>query len=337
MALLSSIHRRRPRRLNRSVVLLFAVAAACGGPDATSPVPGPAAEPEGTADLEALGRGNAEPSIFQPGVISTEREEYHITFTPDGRTAYWAVGDEFFPISREATIVYSTRVRGEWTEPQVASFSGVYPDIDPFISPDGSKLYFSSIRPVEGQERADADLWVVNWEGSGWGEPQHLGPAVNSLADDLYPSVDENGVLYFGSDRAGGFGGWDVYRSTPVGGEYPAAENLGAAINSAEWEFNPYITPDGQTLIFTGLNQPDGFGLGDLYASVQKRGEWQPRNNLGARVNSELDEYHPSLSPDGKVLFFVRHSYDPWIPGDIYQVPVSRLRVWLMSRGERKD
>ena len=328
---MSSIDRRRPRRLPGSLALAVALASACGAPETTSPDPSSGSGPGSRAELEAHEGRVAEPRIFQPGVISTELEEYHITFTPDGRTAYWAVGDEFFPISRQATIVYSRRIAGEWTAPRVASFSGVYSDIDPFISPDGSRLYFSSIRPVNGRERADTDIWVVRREGSGWGEPRHLGPAVNSPYDELYPSVDMDGVIYFGSDRPGGFGGWDIYRSRRVDGERRPARNVGPAINSGEWEFNPYITADGRTLIFTGLNLPDGFGLGDLYASVRKRGEWQPRTNLGSRVNSELDEYHPSLSPDRKVLFFVRHSYEPWVPGDIYRIPVRALPDWLLS------
>jgi hypothetical protein len=329
-----SIDQRRLRRLPGSLAVIVALAAACGAPENTSPVPISGAE--SAAELHAQGGPHAEPRIFEPGVISTEREEYHITFTPDGRTAYWAVSDEFFPIRRQATIVYSRRLGEEWTTPEVASFSGVYPDIDPFISPDGSKLYFSSIRPVNGQERADADLWVVARDGRGWGEPTHLGPAVNSPYDELYPSVDADGVLYLGSDRPGGHGGWDIYRSTWENGQYGPPLNLGAAINSAGWEFNPNITADGRTLIFTGLNLPDGFGLGDLYASVVKKGEWQLRRNLGARVNSELDEYHPSLSPERKVLFFVRHSYEPWVPGDIYHIRVHALRGWLLSGAERE-
>ena len=166
---------------------------------------------------------------------------------------------------------------------------------------------------------------------------RYLGPAVNGPYDELYPSVDADGVLYFGSGRPGGFGGWDIYRSKRVDGERRPAQNLGAAINSGEWEFNPYITADGRTLIFTGLNLPDGFGLGDLYASVRRRGECQPRRILRACVNSELDEYHPSLSPDRKVLFFHRHSYEPWIPGDIYHIPVRALRPWLLSGSEWED
>ena len=301
--------------------LAFVLLAACNTPESTSPAPSAA-----PGALAARGLPHAEPRIFEPGLISTDREEYHITFTPDGDTAYWAVGDQFFPISEQATIVWSTRVDGKWSAPQVAPFSGVYSDIDPFISPDGSKLYFSSIRPVDGQERTDVDLWVVERDGSSWGEPRHLGPTVNSPSDELYPSVDSDGVLYFGSERPGGFGGWDIWRAYPTGGGYGPAENLGETINGELWEFNPFITPDGRTLIFTGLNQPDGYGLGDLYASAVKAGEWTPRRNLGDRINSELDDYHPSLSSDGKTLYFVRHSYEPWVPGNIYYVPVRALR-----------
>ena len=328
---------RGPRRQPLSHALLVALATACNTPDTTSPASSSAPGPKATTEVGALGGRNTEPRIFQPGVISTDREEYHITFTPDGRTAYWAVSDEFFPIGRQATIVYSRRTAGEWSAPRVASFSGVYPDLDPFISPDGSRLYFSTIRPVRGRERADADIWVVTRSGAGWGEPKHLGPVVNSLYDELYPSVDADGVLYFGSDRPGGFGGWDIYRSRLVDGKRRPARNLGAAINSGEWEFNPYITPDGRTLIFTGLNQPDGLGLGDLYASVRRQGEWQSRKNLGTPVNSELDEYHPSLSPDQEVLFFVRHSYEPWVPGDIYHIPVRALHHQLLSGSGLKE
>lgn len=103
--------------------------------------------------------------------------------------------------SRQASI-YETRFEGgTWATPQVASFSGTYSDLDPFVSPDGTQLYFSSIRPVNGEARGDADLWVVAWAGDGWGEPTRLGESVKSSYDKFYPSIDERGVLYFGSDR----------------------------------------------------------------------------------------------------------------------------------------
>jgi hypothetical protein len=99
--------------------------------------------------------------IFAPGVISDAQEQWRITFTPDGRTAYFASSPEFFPFTRRATIYVSRRARGGWTTPEVAAFSGRYGDIDPFLAPDGRRLYFSSIRPVDGATRGDADIWYV--------------------------------------------------------------------------------------------------------------------------------------------------------------------------------
>lgn len=112
-----------------------------------------------------------------------------------------------------------------------------------------------------------------------------------------------------------------------------------ARVNTELWEFNPFVTPDGGTLIYTGLNYPEGFGFGDLYVSfqVQHHAEWTRGTNIGPTVNTELDEYHPSLSPDGNVLFFVRHSYDPWIPGDIYAIKVSKLGNRLHPRGTQSS
>jgi hypothetical protein len=265
-----------------------------------------------------------EPTRFAPGVISSDREEWRITFSPDGRTAYWAVSDEFFPISRQATIVTSQLRDGVWSTPEVAPFSGVHSDIDPHLAPDGRTLFWSSIRPVDGVARSDADLWmVVRTRGGAWSEPVHLGAAINSPGDELYPSVDASGTLYFASDRAGGAGGWDIYRARRQAGGYGAAENLGAGVNTATWDFNPEISADGTLLLFTALDRPDGFGLGDLYGSRLRRGVAQPAVNLGPCINSELDEYHPTLSRDRRSLFFVRHSYTPWVAGDFYRV---RLR-----------
>jgi hypothetical protein len=273
---------------------------------------------------DVSGGGCDEPTVFAPGVISSEREEWRITFTPDGRTAYWAVSDEFFPISRQATIMTSHFRHGAWSAPEVAPFSGVHSDIDPHLSPDGRTLYWSSIRPVDGVTRTDIDLWMVVRTRSGaWSEPVHLGPTVNSPADELYPSVDADGTLYFASDRSGGAGGWDIYRARRRAGRHGAAENLGAGVNTATWDFNPEISADGTLLLFTALDRPDGHGLGDLYGSRLRRGVAQPAVNLGPCVNSELDEYHPTLTRDRRSLLFVRHSYTPWIPGDFYRV---RLR-----------
>ena len=311
--------RRAPLAL--AVVLL---AAACR----EAAAPAPSAAPPSLDAADAPGGPVARPTLFEPGVISTGREEYRVSFTPSGDTVYFARGEQFFPISQQATIYYSTYERGRWTEPRVAPFSGVYADIDPFVTPDGDRIYFSSIRPVDGVQRADADLWMVQRSASGWSEPVHLGPLVNTASDELYPSVSGDGTLYFGSPRPGGFGGWDVWIAAPAAGVHGAAVNAGPGVNSPYWDFNPAVTEDGATLFFTSLHRPDGHGLGDIYVSRRAAGGWRPAANLGPVVNSAADEYHASLSPKEKTLYFLRHTYAPWVPGDVYRVPLRATEPW---------
>lgn len=251
-------------------------------------------------------------TVFAPGVISSDEEEYRISFTPDAQTAYFARGSAFFPQSRQATILESHLVDGAWTEPVTASFSGTYADIDPWVSPDGNSIYFSSIRPVAGEPRTDAEVWRVDRAGEGWGEPVHL-PAIGSTSDELGASVTADGVVWFASDRPGGSGSWDLYTAQPSADGHAAPEPV-AAFNTVAWEFNPAISSDGSLLAFTSINRDGGSGLGDIFIARRSGGEWAAEEPVA--VNSTGDEYHPSFSPDGATLYFVRRIGH----GDLYEV-----------------
>lgn len=263
--------------------------------------------------------------VFAPGIVSTNAEEYRITFSTDGKEAYFARGDAFFPISRKATIFVSSLRDGRWSAPQVAAFSGAHSDIDPFISPDGKRLFFCSDRPIDAAPKRDFDIWVVEKSGKSWGEPRHLGNEVNSEADELYPSVTRKGKLYFGSDRPGGPGGWDIY-SAEIKKEnrYTNIKSLDEGVNTQGWEFNPLISADGNALLFTALNRKGGYGLGDLYICYREGDRWYPPQNLGPRVNTRNDEYHPAVSQDRRRLFFVRRVIgDLPRPGDLYHIELN--------------
>lgn len=269
---------------------------------------------------------------FAPDVISDAREQWRITFTPDGATAYFASSAAFFPFTRQATIYVSHRMKGAWTTPEVASFSGTYSDIDPFLAPNGQRLYFSSIRPVDGVLRGDIDLWYVERTPDGWGEPVHLGPEVNSPADELYPSADARGTLYFASGPFFPQPGrhFDIYRAERRGDGFAPREALPLTVNTVPvaggglqdaWEFNPEISVDGRTLVFTSL-RPGGYGLGDLYVSHLQPDGWTPARNLGPLVNTAADEYHPTLTRDRRELYFVRRGP---APGDFYHIDTRAL------------
>lgn len=291
-----------------------------------------------TAPLDSLSlsaqttRVAQDAELFSPGLISDTREQWRITFTPDGKTAYFASSAGFFPFTRQATIYVSHLVRGEWSTPEVASFSGVYSDIDPFLAPNGQRLYFSSIRPVDGVMRGDVDIWYVDRIADGWSEPVRLGDEVNSAADELYPSADARGTLYFASGPFFPQPGrhFDIYRAEREGDGFARREALPGAVNTSPvaggglqdaWEFNPEISVNGKTLVFTSL-RPGGYGLGDLYVSHLVGGEWTAARNIGPRVNTAADEYHPTLSRNGQTLYFVRRLP---VDGNFYRIDTRAL------------
>jgi Tol biopolymer transport system component len=243
-----------------------------------------------------------QPELFAPGVISTPDYELDASFTPDGRTLYFTKSTPQF--GTLLTIVVSRLRDGKWSKPEVAEFSGQWSDADPFVSPDGRRLFFISTRPVDGKPKKDNDIWVMDKVASGWSEPRNLGAPVNTAGRELYPTVTRDGTLYFVSSRPGGLGGSDIYRARLVNGKYAEPENLGPAINSRFNEGDAYIAPDESYLIFTSAGRPDDLGGGDLYISFRKNGVWTPARHLGAGVNSSAREFCPIGSPDGKYLYF---------------------------------
>ncbi|HEU4595089.1 MAG TPA: hypothetical protein VFS10_07945 [Pyrinomonadaceae bacterium] len=242
--------------------------------------------------------------IFGAGVISTEDFDDYFTFTPDGRTIYFTKHNHGFG---SGTIVVSHFKGGGWSAPEVVAFSGRFNDSTPCLSPDGTKLFFTSDRPVEGtRPRNNSDIWVVERTPSGWSEPRRLPAPVNTDNFDWHPGVAADGTLYFASNRTAAVAGNNIYRARPVAGGGYEVEILGDAVNGPRQDMHPTITPDGRTLLFVSEGRADSLGNDDLYVSYLRDGAWTTARNLGPAVNTKFYEYSARLSPDGKYLFFCR-------------------------------
>jgi Tol biopolymer transport system component len=238
----------------------------------------------------------ATPVLFAPGVISiAAATTYRPAFTPDGHTVYYTM-----EVGNDYLILVSRFKNGRWTQPKIASFSGKYSDAEPFLAPDGSKLFFASKRPIEGDKpKKDYDLWMVERLASGrWSAPQHLGDSINTDAHELYPAVTADGTLYFSRFGPGG-----IWRSRHINGHYEPAEKLGAPINAELKEAGVYVAPDGRYMIFEAKD-PKGLGGTDFYISYSQSGTWTSPRNLGAPINSSAEETCAMVSPDGRYLFF---------------------------------
>jgi hypothetical protein len=286
-----------------------------------------------------------EATVFGAGIISTGSFDSHPAFSPDGKTLYFLRSTPNFNLW---TIVFSHFERGWWNTPEVASFSGQYSDADPFITADGSRLYFISNRPVPGKAKPDLDIWMVEKAGTSWSEPKNLGAPVNSGGSEWYPTIAANGTIYFGSDREGGKGRTDIYRCRLVDGKYTEAENLGDSINTPFNEFEALIAPDERFLILMAGGRPDAKGGFDLYISYNRDGVWTKPTNLGDQINSSGNEYSPAISPDRKYFFWTstrsfaeqtlekRLNYEGLMTrlqsprnglGDIYYIDLSTLQI----------
>jgi hypothetical protein len=247
-----------------------------------------------------------EPRLFAEGVVCTGDFESHPAFAPGGRTLYFVKST---PDLRLGTIVYTRFVDGGWTIPRTASFSGKYNDADPFISSDGTRLYYASNRPPEdyigAESVANMNLWVVERvSDTTWSAPKSLGPAVDGPASETFPTLAADGTLYFASDRAGGKGGVDLWRSRLVNGAYGAPDNLGDSVNTAANEIEPLIAPDQSWLVFTARGRTDSRGGADLYVSRSRGAGWSRPRDLGDPIDSRGDDFSPHLSPDGEYFFW---------------------------------
>ncbi len=132
--------------------------------------------------------------------------------------------------------------------------------------------------------------------------PQNLGVNINTKDLEYFPSLTIDGSKMIFTRRIAS--DEDFYESNFVNGKWSNAVPLGGKVNTNLNEGAQNISQDGQLLIFTGCNYPEGQGSCDLYFSVKTNNGWSEPQNLGPVVNTDFWESSPSLSPDKRDLYF---------------------------------
>jgi TolB protein len=188
------------------------------------------------------------PNLFAPGIASTEASEVRLTLSPDGKVAAWftrnrpggAGGYDIWTATRTTS--------GAWGTPEPASFNSAQRDFDPAFSADGRYIYFCSDRP--GGLGGD-DLYRVAVTSDGFGQPEHLGPQVNSAGSEWAPMLSGDGnVLLFSSNGRSGKGRFDLFSARRKNDSFALASPLPGAINTAADEFDATFLSDGTTVVF---------------------------------------------------------------------------------------
>jgi hypothetical protein len=157
-----------------------------------------------------------QPEIFLPGVISTEGIELFFALHPNLKEAY------FTRVAGGRSMIMVTFFKGnEWTDPVPVSFSSEFQDVGPFITVDGERLFFWSNRPLTPTTPLIPylQIWVVEREENGWGEPKDLLLPIESLNGEWDVSVTADGRMYYMANYPS-LGGYGLYRIEEVGGSF---------------------------------------------------------------------------------------------------------------------
>ncbi|HYZ49193.1 MAG TPA: hypothetical protein VE567_09905 [Sphingomonas sp.] len=242
----------------------------------------------------------AAPAIWSTPPISSDQFESHPAFDP------WT-GDLWFvrstPKFRGWRIKLSHCGPEGWTEPVDAPIAGDGVEADPWFSPDGRTLWFISTRSTDGVHRSDLDIWRATRGKDGrWNKPERLPEPVNSSGQEWFPRLDRDGWLYFGSDRPGGFGKTDIWRARQGRDGKWTVENAGAALNTADDEYEPLPSPDGRWMLLSGADA--------YYRSERTAKGWSPRVRLGPEINVNGTEIGAAFSPSGMSWLFGRDTKD---------------------------
>jgi outer membrane protein OmpA-like peptidoglycan-associated protein/tetratricopeptide (TPR) repeat protein len=264
--------------------------------------------------------------------------------------------DEYLPVATadESVLIFTRKINnnedfyksekneGKWEKATYLSNlinTDKYNEGAQSISQDGKYLFFTGCNRPDGLGRCD--IYIAQKKGDDWAKPIDLSPPVNTPGWESQPSINYDGrTLYFVSNRKGGYGGYDIWKSTLNDKGWGEPENLGPNINTPYNEQSPFIHPDDSTLYFSSNGWP-GMGSKDLFVSrMDKDGKWQKPENLGYPINSNGDEGGLSLTANGDYAFFSSDNLNGFGGYDIYtfELPVNvRPHRVTYVKGHVKD
>ena len=209
--------------------------------------------------------------LVMPGVISTAAAEVRIAYRSDGRQIVWgAIGRA--GAADQQDIWEMHRAGNGWSRPARVSFDSDAVEFDPAFSPDGRSLYFDSDRPG-GLGGTDIYVADVDPATNRFSPPRNLGASANSRGDEWAPTPMANGKLIFASDGWGGLGRHDLFE-TSLGRPSAPPRNLGPNVNGPQEDFDPALTPDGSTLIFSSGTMDDQVTHVTLFIAHRTAAGW---------------------------------------------------------------
>ena len=186
-----------------------------------------------------------------------------------------------------------------------------YAEYVPLLTPDDSKLYFTSRRKGSTGELLDPyyeyfeDIYVSERKGSTWSEPINLGSPINTETHDACVTLSKDGQQMYIYRTDKGMETGHIFISQNNDNKWSEPQLFNANINSINGsESSISLAPDQNTIYFSS-NRPGGFGGKDIYrVTKMPDSTWSLPMNLGPIINTPYDEDAPFIHPDGITLYF---------------------------------
>jgi uncharacterized protein (TIGR02145 family) len=233
--------------------------------------------------------------IFAPDIISNANSHCRLTISPDGKEIFWNVADFNTWESKIYCVTYNI---GKWADPVIPSFATEGITANVVFSPDGKKLFFEYREDVNSS-------WTIKYVekvDSGWSETKSDGFLIAPSS-----SFTATGKVYYSDAMANTPWGNGIYAAVYSDTGLSNSQPLPEAINTANIiNYTPYIAPDESYLLFasnrpmTGGNDVNMY----IYISFNDEGIWSTPQKINDAINFSGKARLPSISPDGKYLFF---------------------------------
>ena len=282
----------------------------------------------------------ANPVPFNPQParnLNTRWDEYLAALTPDGSSIYFTrrskkknkydgPGAQLRSVEEFSSAVSTGEHQGmpafEEGTALEAPFNTQYNEGGPSITADNRFMVFTICERNPKTGAQNCDLYYTTYEYGVWNGIRPMPEGINRPESwESQPTISPNGdILYFTSDRKGGYGGLDLYRSTKdANGNWGVPENLGAAVNTQKNEKSPFIHPDSESLYFASDGHP-GMGGYDLFKIqiAQGSAQWGKPMNLGYPINTGSDEIGMMVTLDGQKAYFASNKINQSNGWDIY-------------------
>lgn len=274
--------------------------------------------------------------------INSENQEYSPAFAIDEKTIYITKRMGNLSDNRPNEDLYFAELNDEsWDK-----VKDIGPPINTIenegafsISSDGNYIFFTSCSRNGG--KGQCDIWLTSKKNNRWDEPKNLQSPINTKYWESQPSISSDGrMLYFSSDRPGGYGGTDIWVSEFSNSGWSAPKNLGPTVNTSKDEQFPFIHSDNRTLYFSSNGHP-GLGKSDLYLTRKDvKLNWETPINMGFPINSRGQDWNLVVARDGKTAYFSSDQLKGFGGLDIYtfQLP-EKLQAEKVSylRGYVRD